>query len=977
MSLGRRTSLHITLLASAAMATVGGTPPQLATQARAQALQPVVDVCTGISLDPSAVTDIVGDVAVPTATAVENLYGALLGVSILGTPILTLDDVQIGAADTLQAYADGDPIALRVADTSGTLLAADSPCNLTADGYALNEEAGIAIGGNQITGLGDGLVAQAGELDAIAFGNNASTAAGADGAVAIGTNSSATAANSVALGNGSLADRGALTGYSAPGLTGTYSSVGTVSVGAPGSLRQITNVAPGTQATDAATVGQVQGAVAALQSSLGNGVQYDSPAQTSVTLAGAGGTTVSNVADGTLSAGSSDAVNGSQLFATNQQVATNNGSIGDLDDRITINAQDISGLDDTVTTLGTRVTQNEVDIAALQTSVGNVPVGYVNDADPTVASAVPTNSAALIGADPGGVTLGNVADGDVSAGSSEAVNGSQLFATNQQVATNTGDIGALQDSAVQYDDPSNTLVTLDGAGGTTITNVAGGTLSGTSTDAVNGSQLFATNQQVGANTAAIQANTDAIASLGDASSGNALAVLYDDASRTSLTLDGAGGTTVGNLADGEVSATSDEAVNGSQLFATNQAVAANSDAIDSLDGRVTVNEGDIANLDTRVTTNEGDIANLDTRVTVNEGNISDLGDRVTVNEGDIANLDTRVAVNEGDISDLGDRVTVNEGDISNLGDRVTVNEGDIANLDTRVTVNEGDIGNLNTTVNDIDARVTNNSTQITLVQNQLANVPVGYVSDTDPTVASDAPTNTAALIGATAAPVRLTNVAAGTLSASSTDAVNGAQLAATNDEVARNRGDIDQNTANIAAINNNLAGSTTVAVQYSDPDNPNVSNGGTITNDVALVGADATAPVALHNVAAGTSSTDAVNLGQVQSSLASAMADSRAYTDLRFGDLQAGIAQLDFDLREARQDASAGTASAMAVSGIPQTITAGRSMVGGGIAHYRGETAFALGMSTTFSDGRGVVKAGATVDTRGNGGFSAGAGFSF
>ena len=921
MTLSKSTRIHSTLFATAALVTVGAAP-QLTAPVRAQALQPVVDVCTGISLEPSAVTDIVGDVAVPTADAVEGLYDALLSVSILGNPLLTLEDVNIGASDTLQAYADGDPIALRVADTSGTVLAPDSACNITADSYTLNDPSGLAIGGNQITGLGNGQVATAGELDAIAFGNNASTAVGANGAIAIGTNSSATAANSVALGNESIADRGASTGYTAPFLTGSYSSVGTVSVGAPGSLRQITNVAPGTEATDAATVGQVHGAIDALQVDLGNGVQYDGAAQTSVTLAGTGGTTVSNLADGTVSATSteavngsqlfatnqnvaanagdiaalddaavqyddasgalvtldgaggttitnvaegtlsgtsSDAVNGSQLFATNQQVAINTGDIGDLDNRVRINALDISNLDDTVTTIDTRVTQNTPDIAALQSSLGNVPIGYVSDADPTVASAVPTNSAALIGADTGAaVTLGNVAAGNLAAGSTEAVNGSQLYATNQQVA---------------------------------------------------------------ANTVAIQANTDAIASLGDSSSGNALAVLYDDASRTSLTLDGAGGTAVSNVAAGDVSATSDDAVNGAQLFATNQAVAANADAIGDLDGRVTINEGDIANLDGRTTVNEGDIASLDTRV--------------------------------------------------------TVNEGDIASLDTRVTVNEGNIDSLSTSVTNIDARVTDNSAQITLVQSQLANVPIGYVSDTDPSVASTVPTSTAALMGTGGVPVTLTNVAAGTVAAGSTDAVNGSQLAATNAEVSRNRTDIDQNTANIAAINNNLAGSTTVAVQYSDPDNPNVSNGGTVTNDVALVGADAGAPVALHNLAAGTSSTDAVNLGQLQSGLASAMADSRAYTDLRFNDLQAGIAQLDFDLRELRQDAAAGTASAMAVSGIPQTISEGRSMVGGGIAHYRGETAFAVGMSTTFSEGRGVLKAGATVDTRGHGGFSADAGFSF
>ena len=280
-------------------------------------------------------------------------------------------------------------------------------------------------------------------------------------------------------------------------------------------------------------------------------------------------------------------------------------------------------------------------------------------------------------------------------------------------------------------------------------------------------------------------------------------------------------------------------------------------------------------------------------------------------------------------------------------------------------------------VTEIDGRVASNSNQISVVQKQLANIPARYVSDMDPTNLSDAPTNTVAQVGAGSAPVKVTNVAAGTVADGSTDAINGAQLAATNSDIARNRSDIDNNTDSIAALNKNIAGSTTVAVQYSTPDDPTVSNGGTRTNNVALVGADPTAPVALHNVAAGTRTTDAINLGQMQTGLASAMIDSRAYTDMRFGDLQRGIDQLDFDLKDARLDASAGTASAMAVSGIPQTIEAGRSMFGSGLAHYRGETAFALGMSTTFDEGRAVVKAGATLDTRGNGGFSAGAGISF
>ncbi|WP_151959244.1 hypothetical protein, partial [Acinetobacter junii] len=54
-------------------------------------------------------------------------------------------------------------------------------------------------------------------------------------------------------------------------------------------------------------------------------------------------------------------------------------------------------------------------------------------------------------------------------------------------------------------------VTLAGASGTTLTNVKAGDVSATSTDAVNGSQLFTTNQKVDQNTTNIAKNTGDIA----------------------------------------------------------------------------------------------------------------------------------------------------------------------------------------------------------------------------------------------------------------------------------------------------------------------------------------------------------------------------------------------------------------------------------------------------------------------------------
>jgi autotransporter adhesin len=442
-----------------------------------------------------------------------------------------------------------------------------------------------------------------------------------------------------------------------------------------------------------------------------------------------------------------------------------------------------------------------------------------------------------------------------------AANTGAIATVQAGVATNAADIAALDASAVQYDDPSHDTVTFDGAGGTRLTNLADGTIAAGSTDAVTGSQLNATNQAVAALSGAV-----------------GLAVSYDDPSLATATLGGAGGTTIGNLTGGAVSAGSMEAVNGGQLFATNQQVGANTTAITSIDGRVTQN-----------TTN-------------------------------IAGLTTQVGANT-------------------------------------------------TSITAIDARVTQNTTQLAAVQAQVNNVPVGYVADGDGATPSATPTNTAAFEGANGGPVRVTNVAPGTLSATSTDAVNGSQLYATNQQVAQNRADIITISATIGA-------GSAAPLQYSNPATPTTANGGVPTQDVTLVGADPSVPVRLHNVADAAAPTDAVNLrqyqaglGAMQQSLAQAFADANDYTDMR-------IAAISFDLAELRKDAHAGTAAAMAMAAIPQTMNVGESMFGGAVGHYRGQTAFGFGFSTTAGD-KLVVKASGTFDTQGKGGVAAGAGFAF
>src|SRR5690606_1752253 len=100
-------------------------------------------------------------------------------------------------------------------------------------------------------------------------------------------------------------------------------------------------------------------------------------------------------------------------------------------------------------------------------------------------------------------------------------------------------------NAVQYDDDTHAMVTLAGADGTVITNVAAGEVSADSTDAVNGSQLFETNQRV---TVLEDRVDDLDVRIGDIEGVAGNSVQYDTADKDSVTFGGADGTRLGNVA---------------------------------------------------------------------------------------------------------------------------------------------------------------------------------------------------------------------------------------------------------------------------------------------------------------------------------------------------------------------------------------------------------------------------------------------
>ncbi|MEQ7873910.1 YadA-like family protein [Sphingomonas sp. ASV193] len=430
----------------------------------------LVSVCSGVKLPPSVVTGIIAPVLIGTVDPLETtVNGTLTALGPLPGIIGLPSPLSFDTTGLLTTAASGSDISLSVVSQNGTLVGPSSQCDASASSYTLDTPAGVSIGGNQITGLGaTGQQAVAGEINSIAIGNNAATNALATNSVAIGTGASvaATGANSVALGAGSIADR-----------------PNTVSVGAVGSERVIANVAAGTLATDAVNLGQL---TAATQ----NAVQYDDSTHSTVTFDGVGGTTLTNVKAGAVTATSTDAVNGSQLYAVQTQVDANTTAIANLTTTTNNNTTAITNLTTqvnanttAVTNLTTQVNANTTAVTNLQVAVENGaigPVQYSNPATPTVPNGgTPTNDVTLVGAAAGGVGLHNVADGVIGAGSTDAVNGGQLYEA----------ILGANPNAVLYDDSSHTAITLNSGGAaTTIHNVAAGTAA---TDAVNVGQLNA------------------------------------------------------------------------------------------------------------------------------------------------------------------------------------------------------------------------------------------------------------------------------------------------------------------------------------------------------------------------------------------------------------------------------------------------------------------------------------------------------
>ncbi|WP_455776950.1 beta strand repeat-containing protein, partial [Burkholderia stabilis] len=984
-------------------------------------------------------------------------------------------------------------------------LATASGGNATA--FGTNSVAGggnaVGLGNNATASVGNsvalGNYASSGAIGSIAIGSTAKVVSGAAASVALGqaANVAATADNAVALGANSSATRAS-----------------TVSIGAAGSERQLTNMAAGTATTDAVNVSQLQG----VTNALGGGASVDSTTGAIVapTYNVQGGTqnTVGDALDaldGGLKTAQGDIVNLDGRVTTNEtnianldgrvtnnetsitnldgrvtnnetsitnldgRVTTNETNITNLDGRVTNNETSITNLDGRVTTnetsitnLDGRVTTSETNITNLQQQIGSGTIGLVQQAAPgadlTVGAG--TDGARVNFADQGGKarTLANVANGIAD---SDAVNVSQLKAAQ-------GQIGDLDQLAVKYGDASQASITLGGANGTQIHNVANGTADH---DAANVGQLNAAATQLGDQITTVNNNLSAldnrvtnidnsVTQLGDQiasgkaglvqqaaagadltvgagtdgahvnfadKDGNArtlanvangvadsdavnvaqlkatqgqigdldqLAVKYGDASQASITLGGANGTQIHNVADG----TADhDAANVGQL----------NTAATQLGDQITTVNNNLTQLGDQVASGKvGLVQQAAAGADLTVGASTD-GARVSfADQSGHARTLTNVAngVADSDAVNVA-QLKATQGQIGDL-DQLAVKYGDASQASiTLGGANGTQIHNVADGTADTDAV---NLSQLKNVQAQIGDVgaQLGGAVMYDRLADGSLNLGSVTLGGVGGAAVTLTNVAAGAVNATSTDAVNGSQLYALQaqvDDIGGRLGPVTvkpgngyfdgTDTSKDAAVTTpvyagsgagNTAGGSGATIADGVDNGTALGSNASVTADNAVaLGAGSVADRAnsvsvgsagnertITNVAAGTAPTDAANTQQVNDALKSA----NSYTDSSVGALSNSMNQRFDDtnraINQVAKNAYAGIAAAMAMPNMTPS-GPGKTVVAAGGATYKGGSAVAAGATYRSRNGNWLVNGAVSVTSTGDAGVRAQVGYEF
>ncbi|WP_192574338.1 YadA-like family protein [Oligella urethralis] len=116
----------------------------------------------------------------------------------------------------------------------------------------------------------------------------------------------------------------------------------------------------------------------------------------------------------------------------------------------------------------------------------------------------------------------------------------------------------------------------------------------------------------------------------------------------------------------------------------------------------------------------------------------------------------------------------------------------------------------------------------------------------------------------------------------------------------------------------------------------------------------------ITNVAAGKADTDAVNVSQLKAAV---------------GGFNNVVNHLGNEIHRVDREARAGTASAAAMANLPQAYLPGKSMFAIAGAGHRGEHGYAAGLSTISDNGKWIIKSSVSGNTRGDVTYGAGVGY--
>ena len=558
---------------------------------------------------------------------------------------------------------------------------------------------------------------------------------------------------------------------------------------------------------------------------------------------------ISGVAAGAVTADSTDAVNGSQLHAVateaakhSKVVSGNNINVEETDVdgqkfyKVNMNKDiilgdltgkyvNISGTNGTIEAIGAIATKDRVyaDKGAKLADI-DVTGDTISNGDAKLALNGAAGTAGMINGKGASVymqdgytvinskvafdqngKISGVAAGAVTADSTDAVNGSQLHAVATEAAKHSKVVSGNNINVEETDVDGQKFYKVNMNKDIILGDLTGKyvNISGTN-GTIEAIGAIATKDRVYADKGAKLADIDVT---GNKISNGASSIVLDGSNvkvNDKVTIDQNG--KISGVAAGEVSKTSTDAINGSQLNQTNENVAA-------LDKRVTQNEADIAQNKADIAQNKADIAQNKADIATNKANIEKNANDIATNKQNIDKLNTRVdgvekLAKQHTTVTAGDNIAVTETTNKDGGKEYKVALDKDIKLDS-VTANTFTAGQ---TVMNNDGLKVGKDVSVTATA-----VTAGKTSISDEGVKVGDKTYISA-DGLNANDQKITNVKAGDISETSKDAVNGSQLYKTNQEVVNNTNRINKLGSRVNKVGAGAAALAALHPMDFDPD---------------------------------------------------------------------------------------------------------------------------------------------------------------